>query len=50
MNVVGPAWKCPTLAYGPGDSRLDHSPDEHLPLDEYQRAIDVLSHVLASLR
>jgi LysW-gamma-L-lysine carboxypeptidase len=50
MNVVGPAWKCPTLAYGPGDSRLDHSPDEHLLLDEYQRAINVLSHVLASLR
>ena len=20
MNVVGPAWGCPILAYGPGDS------------------------------
>jgi LysW-gamma-L-lysine carboxypeptidase len=49
MNVVGPAWDCPIVAYGPGDSRLDHTPDEHLPLDEYQRAIDVLADVLGSL-
>ena len=26
MNVVGPAWNCPILAYGPGDSSLDHTP------------------------
>src|SRR5439155_406287 len=26
MNVVGPVWGCPILAYGPGDSALDHSP------------------------
>jgi LysW-gamma-L-lysine carboxypeptidase len=28
MNVVGPVWKCPIVAYGPGDSSLDHTPDE----------------------
>jgi len=28
MNVVGPVWHCPILAYGPGDSSLDHTPDE----------------------
>ncbi|MBP1467021.1 [LysW]-lysine hydrolase [Candidatus Chloroploca sp. M-50] len=47
MNVVGPAWRCPIVAYGPGDSRLDHTPDEHLDLEEYQRAILVLADVLA---
>lgn len=47
MNVVGPAWGCPIVAYGPGDSRLDHTPDEHLELAEYQRAIAVLTEVLA---
>jgi LysW-gamma-L-lysine carboxypeptidase len=46
MNVVGPVWKCPIVAYGPGDSALDHTPDEHIGLDEYLRAIDVLTHVL----
>jgi LysW-gamma-L-lysine carboxypeptidase len=46
MNVVGPAWRCPTVAYGPGDSSLDHTPDEHLSLDEYWRAIGVLERAL----
>ncbi|MGC9469018.1 MAG: [LysW]-lysine hydrolase, partial [Anaerolineae bacterium] len=34
MNVVGPVWQCPILAYGPGDSTLDHTPHEHLDLRE----------------
>jgi [amino group carrier protein]-lysine/ornithine hydrolase len=49
MNIVGPAWGCPIVAYGPGDSTLDHTPDEHLDLAEYERAIDVLARVLAVL-
>jgi len=49
MNVVGPRWGCPILAYGPGDSRLDHTPDEHLDLEEYNRAITVLTRVLTLL-
>ncbi|NJN16436.1 MAG: [LysW]-lysine hydrolase [Oscillochloris sp.] len=47
MNVVGPAWRCPIVAYGPGDSRLDHTPDEHIAIAEYLRAIDVLADVIA---
>jgi len=49
MNVVGPAWQCPILAYGPGDAALDHTPHEHLDLDGYQRAIRVMTSVLADL-
>ena len=49
MNVVGPRWNCPILAYGPGDSALDHTPAEHIDLDEYQQAIHVLATVLESL-
>ena len=29
MNIVGPRWNCPIVAYGPGDSALDHRPDDH---------------------
>lgn len=47
MNVVGPVWGCPILAYGPGDSSLDHTPQEHIDLDEYRAAIDVLREALA---
>lgn len=46
MNVVGPVWQCPIVAYGPGDSSLDHTPEEHLVLDEYLRAIEILKSVL----
>jgi LysW-gamma-L-lysine carboxypeptidase len=49
MNVVGPVWKCPILAYGPGDSALDHTPHEHIDLTEYHRAIEVLKLVLQDL-
>lgn len=48
MNVVAPVWKCPIVAYGPGDSALDHTPNEHLPLDEYWKAVNVISHTLAA--
>jgi LysW-gamma-L-lysine carboxypeptidase len=46
---VGPAWGCPIVAYGPGDSSLDHTPDEHIEIDEFLRTIDVLAHTLETL-
>jgi LysW-gamma-L-lysine carboxypeptidase len=46
MNVVGPAWRCPIVAYGPGDSSLDHTPNEHLPVDEYWKAVNVIEQTL----
>ena len=49
MNIVGPVWNCPIVAYGPGDSSLDHTPDEHLSLTEYGDAIAVLQEALAGL-
>lgn len=42
MNVVGAVWSCPMIAYGPGDSSLDHTPTEHLVLEEYEQAVDVV--------
>jgi LysW-gamma-L-lysine carboxypeptidase len=46
MNVVAPVWRCPIVAYGPGDSALDHTPHEHLSLDEYWRAVLVLESMI----
>ena len=46
MNVVTPVWNCPIVAYGPGNSALDHTPEEHIEIEEYGRAIDVLEFVL----
>jgi LysW-gamma-L-lysine carboxypeptidase len=50
MNVVGPVWGCPIVAYGPGDSALDHTPGEHIDLDEYLQAIRVLTYALNRLQ
>ncbi len=49
MNIVGPIWQCPIVAYGPGDSALDHTPNEHIEIAEYERAVRVLLRVLRSL-
>jgi len=50
MNILAPAWGCPMVAYGPGDSRYDHTPMERLSLSDYARAIRVLESVLARAR
>jgi LysW-gamma-L-lysine carboxypeptidase len=49
MNVVAPVWGCPIVAYGPGDSSLDHTPSEHLPLYEYWQAVLVMEQTLRNL-
>jgi len=46
MNIVGPAWGCPIVAYGPGDSRLDHTPHEHVSVAELEQAVAVLERAL----
>jgi len=49
LNIVAPVWGCPAMAYGPGDSALDHTPDEHIGLAEYYRSVEVLQSVLKRL-
>jgi len=47
MNVVGPAWpRTPIAAYGPGDSALDHTPEERIDLGEFRRAVAVVGRAL----
>ncbi len=46
MNVVGPIWRCPIVAYGPGDSSLDHTPNEHVLIEEWRRGVSVLVAML----
>lgn len=49
MNTVGPVWECPMVAYGPGDSSLDHTPREHIDIGEFRRSIAVLAGALTTL-
>lgn len=49
LNIVAPAWQCPALVYGPGDSALDHTPGEKIELAEYEKAVRVLASALGKL-
>jgi LysW-gamma-L-lysine carboxypeptidase len=46
MNIVGPAWDCPIVAYGAGDSALDHTPEEHIEIEHFSRSVNVLAQAL----
>lgn len=48
MNILQ-EYSVPMVTYGPGDSTLDHTPDEHLDLDEYKKAINILKTVLKNI-
>lgn len=50
MNLVGPAWNCPIVAYGPGDSNLDHTANEHIQIVEFLKGIDVLKATLQKIQ
>ncbi|MCZ2128221.1 MAG: [LysW]-lysine hydrolase [Anaerolineales bacterium] len=49
LNIVAPVWRCPAVVYGPGDSSLDHTPNEHIELEEYAQAVAALSAALEKL-
>lgn len=49
MNIFGAVYGIPTVTYGPGDSRLDHTADEAIDLEEYLKSIDVLECCIRTL-
>ncbi|MEM1540460.1 MAG: M20/M25/M40 family metallo-hydrolase [Candidatus Bathyarchaeia archaeon] len=49
MNLLGKALKIPVVAYGPGNSSLDHTLNEHVSIQDYLSSIHVLQEVLKKL-
>ncbi|WP_181797510.1 M20/M25/M40 family metallo-hydrolase [Streptomyces sp. WELS2] len=49
MNTLAEGWRIPMATYGPGDSKLDHSDEEHVVLSHYLNAIEVLTDTLHEL-
>ena len=49
MNEFAEVIKIPVAAYGPGDSRLDHTPSENIDLKEYLDAIECFYEALKKL-
>jgi LysW-gamma-L-lysine carboxypeptidase len=49
MNILGKAMNLPIVTYGPGDSHLDHTLDEHIVISEYLESIQVFKETLLKL-
>jgi len=49
MNILGRALDMPIVTYGPGDSHLDHTKDEHIIISEYLDGIQVYKKTLLKL-
>jgi LysW-gamma-L-lysine carboxypeptidase len=49
MNILGRALDMPIVTYGPGDSHLDHTKDEHIIISEYLFGIKVYKETLLKL-
>jgi LysW-gamma-L-lysine carboxypeptidase len=49
MNLLGKAMNLPIVTYGPGDSHLDHTVDEHIVINEYLQSIEVYKETILKL-
>jgi LysW-gamma-L-lysine carboxypeptidase len=49
MNILGKAMNLPIVTYGPGDSHLDHTLDEHIEIKEYLDSIQVYKETILRL-
>jgi len=49
MNILGKAMNLPIVTYGPGDSHLDHTLDEHIEITEFLSSIQVYKETLLRL-
>lgn len=49
VNIVAPVWNCPAVVYGPGDSKLDHTVEERISIDDYEKSAAVIQIALKEL-
>jgi LysW-gamma-L-lysine carboxypeptidase len=49
MNLLGNVMRLPIVTYGPGDSHLDHTLDEHIKIDDYLNGIKVYKETILKL-
>ncbi len=49
MVFLADKFQIPVVSYGPGDSSLGHTPNEHIIIDEYLKTIDVLEELIRIL-
>jgi LysW-gamma-L-lysine carboxypeptidase len=50
MNYYGSVADIPCITYGPGDPHLDHTDQEHIQVEDYLNAIQVIKQALLTLQ
>jgi len=46
MNLLAQKQKIPMVAYGPGDSKLDHTSNERISIPEYLSSIEIVANAI----
>ena len=49
MNLLGSAMRIPIVTYGPGNSHLDHTPNEFIEIKEYLDSVEVYQNTVKRL-
>jgi len=49
MNTLAAVWRTPMVTYGPGNSHMDHTPNEHIEIRDYLSGAAVLDGALHEL-
>lgn len=49
MNTYAAATRAECVTYGPGDSRLSHTDDEHIAIEEYLASIEIVSEAVKQI-
>lgn len=49
MNILGRSIQAPIVTYGPGDSHLDHTKDEHIKIRDYLKSIEIYEKAIIRL-
>ncbi len=49
INQIGIQYKIPSITYGPGNPKLEHTEDEYIVIEEYYEAIEIYTKFISKL-
>ena len=49
INQIGIQYEVPSITYGPGNPRLEHTDDEYIEIEEYYKAIEIYAKFISKL-
>jgi LysW-gamma-L-lysine carboxypeptidase len=49
INQIGIEFNIPSITYGPGDPRLEHTTEEFIEIEEYKKSIEIFTKFISKL-